>query len=474
MSLELEKLILTSALSNIDYSSKIIQHFKSEFFSSSDSATIAKIFQKYFNEYKSLPTKDSLKVELEELKGISEETYRSSKVLIDQILDEKRVETVKKLDIEYILNKTEKYFKQQACQIAVLESVSIMEGESKKVPLESIPDLLKEAVSISFDVNIGHDYITNSEERFESYHSQIETVEFHLKAMNSVTNGGAKLKSLVVPIAPTGVGKSFFMTSWAADLITKGHDVLYITLEMAETIIAERIDANLFNVKFDELKVMPKSTFMANISKLKSENRLGSLKIKEYAPGTFSSQDLRVLLNKLKQIGFKPKVIMLDYINLAKSYRHQDISASGPYFKAVAEEMRGVAMDYNAVLCSPTQTNRDGLDGADFSLKAISESIGVAYTADFSFAMIETDDMRAKQQMRLKLLKNRWGSLDRPNSFMIKIDKSKMQMGDYDIVSQNSHQESEKKQYTNQPKNDIMQTQSDDESSEDLSVLLNF
>lgn len=435
MNTELEKIILTLTVNDTHFAAKVNPHFKPEYFSNPETTTVAKLYQDFFQKYNALPTSESLKIELENMSSISQETFSNTKILIDDLYESKKVSALSKIEPEFILKKTENYFKQQACHYAILESLAIIEGENKKLKTEAIPDILKNAISISFDTDIGHDYIDNALDRFDSYHKVEVKVPFPLNGLNLITGGGAVKKSLITPVAPTGVGKSFFMTAWAADLIRNMYDVLYITLEMPEEQIAQRVDMNLFNFTKNEVTNSPKSTFISNIQTLKKKG-IGKLKIKEYVTGTFDANHLRSLLKELKQKeNFQPHVIMIDYLSLMASYRSTNVSDTYGYNKAIAEEIRGVAMEFNLIVVAPMQTNRTAINQADFTLSEIAESAGVAHTADFMFGLIQTEEMGKVNQMRIKQLKNRWGDVTRPSSFMINVDKSKMQLFDGDDLT---------------------------------------
>lgn len=433
MSLELEKIILTLMLNDNEFSSKVFPYFKTDYFQDSSHNAVATIFKKYQEEYNSLPSLAAMEIELAEQKNLSEQTYTDTKNLLTKLYNPDVVQHSKELSKEHILEKTEKYFKQQSCMLAVYKAIDILENKSANY--DNIPELLKTAVSVSFDQNIGHDYIRDAQNRFEEYHNVETLLPFKLTALNMVTGGGCGYKSLIVPVAPTGIGKSFFMTDWASYLIKNAYNVLYVTLELSETKIAERIDMNLMDCTKQQLKQMPSMTFNSKINSIKSQ-AIGSLKIKEYPSGVFNANHLRHLLKELKlKEDFVPNIVFIDYINLMASYRNMDASNSYAQVKAVAEEVRGVAMEQNLIVCSPTQTNRSGVNTNDFNLTEISESLGIAMTADFIFGLIQTDDMADNHQMKIKQLKNRWGDISKPSSFMINVNKSKMQMFDGDDVS---------------------------------------
>ena len=282
---QLEKIILSSLLNDGDYSRKVMPYVQASFFSTTEASVVTSVILKYSEEYNSIPTKDTLEVELDNQKALSTEVYTNAKVLIGAIFKPDVVDGVKKLDQDWRLDKTEKYFRQQSCYAAVMNSINILEGEDKKNTPEAIPGILEQALNIHFDNDVGHDYFADADSRFDYYHNTEVKIPFLLTAMNNITNGGAVKKSLVVPVAPTGVGKSFFMTAWSSFLLKLGYKVLYVTLEMAEEKIAERIDANLMDVAINDLKSIPRDIFGNKISALRGSH-LGTLRIKEYPSST--------------------------------------------------------------------------------------------------------------------------------------------------------------------------------------------
>lgn len=432
---ELEKVIMTLMLNDNDFSSKVIPYFNPEYFSVEPLKNVARLFKRYTDEYNALPSEAALRIELEQQTGITQETFKDASVAITDLYSDKFINVAKSADKSHIITNTEKYFRLQSCYIAMMKSLDILDSNKKGKELDEIPEILKEAISISFDTNIGHDYITDAESRFESYHNVERTLPFRLTALNLITHGGAGFKSLIVPVAPTGVGKSFFMTDWSAYLLQNGYNVLYVTLELSEEKIAERIDMNLMDITKQDLLKLPPSTFRNKIAHIKS-NPIGRIKIKEYVSGVFHANHLRHLLKELKlKENFEPDIVMVDYLNLMASYREPTKGDSYSYFKSVSEELRGVAMEYGIIACSPTQTNRDAINQPDFTLSQISESMGVAHTADLMFGLIQTEEMAKNNQIRIKQLKNRWGDITRPTSFMINVDKSKMQMFNGDDIS---------------------------------------
>lgn len=433
----IEQLIISAILNSAEYRSKVYPHIRKELFISGVAPTLIEIIQKYNDDYRAFPNREAMLIELDSKPGLTEESYTASKEAIKLAFSDQMKGAVDKIDMDWFFDKSESYLKMNSCHLAVMDSLSILDGENKKLTPEAIPDILKKALSITFDNNVGHDYIEDADARFEFYHTHEQRIPFKLKALNDVTQGGFPRKSLVVPVAPTGVGKSLFLTDWSGWLITKGYDVLYVTLEMAEERIGERIDAALMDVTMSDLKEMPKVTFDNKLNTLK-RNTLGSLKIKEYPPGTFNANHLRFLCQDLKnKQNFVPDIIMVDYLNLLSSYRMRDNSNSYNYIKAVTEELRGVAMELDIVICSPTQTNRQGMGATDYELTEISESAGIAMTADGVFGLISSPELEELGHMRIKQLKNRYGDINRPSSFVIGVNRSKMQLYDLDDVSSN-------------------------------------
>lgn len=434
MTTQLEKIIISSLLNDGDYARKVLPHVQPMFFSTNEAATVVDMLLVYNEKYSTLPTKDALLVELESTKMLSTEAYTHANLLLEQVFKPEIVASVCDLDEVWRLDKTEKYFKQQSCHIAVLQSISILEGEDKKVAPEAIPGILEEALNISFDTDVGHDYFDDAEDRFDYYHRTDVRIPFLLTALNNVTNGGAVKKSLIVPVAPTGVGKSFFMTAWAAFLLKLGYNVLYITLELPEEKIGERIDANLMDIAINDLGTVPKDVFTNKINDLK-RTHLGKLKIKEYPSSGFNALILKGLIGELKAKNkWKPDIVMIDYLNLVSPLSAINGSDTYNSLKNAAREIRSVAMELDIVTVAPTQTNREGVGAADYSLTEISESMGIAHYADMIFGLIETTELAENMQLRIKQLKNRWGDINKPSSFVISVNKAKMQMHDYDEV----------------------------------------
>lgn len=433
MSNSIETLIISGILHVPDYQTKVFPYIKADIFEEQSVSTLFNLTKSYYDQYSKLPTQDSLSIELDNTTGLSELVFQETKKLIAKVHTDSVVTGTKGQDLDWMVDTTEKYVINRSCYLAVLDAHAIVTGENKNVKIDAIPDLLKEAVNISFDTEIGHDYMEDFEKRYDFYHNVLQRIPFSLSMLNHITKGGVPRKTLTVPVAPTGVGKSVFMTDWSAYLLEAGYNVLYITLEMAEERIAERIDAKLMNVTVDDLQTLPREIFCNKINTLKKKP-LGKIIIKEYATGTFNSNHLRHVIQELKiKKGIVPDVIMVDYLNLVGSYRVTMGGGSYGYIKAVSEELRGVAMQFNCALVAPTQTSRAGQNATDFELNEVSESHGISMTADLMFGLISTPELEQLGHLRVKQLKNRFGNLFAPNSFLIGAHRAKMTLFDVDL-----------------------------------------
>ena len=369
MSNSIETLIISGILHVPDYQTKVFPYIKADIFEEQSVSTLFNLTKSYYDQY------SSLSIELDNTTGLSELVFQETKKLIAKVHTDSVVTGTKGQDLDWMVDTTEKYVINRSCYLAVLDAHAIVTGENKNVKIDAIPDLLKEAVNISFDTEIGHDYMEDFEKRYDFYHNVLQRIPFSLSMLNHITKGGVPRKTLTVPVAPTGVGKSVFMTDWSAYLLEAGYNVLYITLEMAEERIAERIDAKLMNVTVDDLQTLPREIFCNKINTLKKKP-LGKIIIKEYATGTFNSNHLRHVIQELKiKKGIVPDVIMVDYLNLVGSYRVTMGGGSYGYIKAVSEELRGVAMQFNCALVAPTQTSRAGQNATDFELNEVSECV---------------------------------------------------------------------------------------------------
>lgn len=431
----METVIIGSLLHNGDYSVAVLPHAKEEFFENDAHKTLFSIVHDYYGKYSSMPTKEALQVELESVKGLSEEAFQESGDLIDRLFEPNVIEGLKAQDKSWLLEKTEKQFKDRACYLAIMRSVDIIDGSDKKYSRDAIPDLLAEAIRISFDSDVGHDYFDNWEGRHAYYNRVENKIPFPLYMMSKVTNGGPTKKSLSIGIAGTGIGKSIWLCNCAAHYMMNGYKVLYITLEMSEEDIGQRIDARLFQTKMDDVKSMSKNVFENAITKAKAKAK-GKLVIKQYPPRTITVKHIEALLNELKlKNNFVPDVICLDYLTLLNSYMLGKSGLDNMYItgKYVAEETRALAIRKDIMIMSASQTNRNGQTDQDFDLTDLGESHAISQTVDFAFGMMTNTEMEAMGHIRIKLLKSRFGSISTPGSFVVGLDRPKMTFYDIDM-----------------------------------------
>tara|TARA_B100000212_G_scaffold336610_1_gene310191 strand:- start:128 stop:1303 length:1176 start_codon:yes stop_codon:yes gene_type:complete len=340
---------------------------------------------------------------------------------------------------EWLLNSTEKWCQDRAIYLAIMESINVIDGKNQSLTKNAVPEILSDALAVSFDTNVGHDYIDNSDDRFDFYHRVEDRLPFDLENFNDITKGGIPNKTLNIALAGTGVGKSLFMCHVAASSLMQGKNVLYITLEMAEERIAERIDANLFNLPIDQLESLSKKMFDDKIAKIAKRN-IGKLIVKEYPTGAAHASHFRALLNELKlKKQFEPDIIFIDYLNICSSSRMKGLGGainSYSYVKAIAEELRGLAVEFNVPVFSATQTTRSGYSNTDVGLEDTSESFGLPATADFMFALISTEDLQRLGQMMVKQLKNRYNDPTYKKRFVVGVDRSRMRLYDVEESAQ--------------------------------------
>ena len=431
MSDRIERIILRNLFYNEDFTRKALPFIKSEFFTNHNESTLFGEINEFVNKYKNLPTKETILVELNKRKDLKEEELSEIKTIVNK-LDNQEVE------LQWLLDTTEKFCKDRAVHNAVLEGIQILDGKDKKQNPEAIPTILSNALAVSFDNHIGHDYIDDAEARFEFYHKKEKRFKFDLNYFNRITKGGVPSKTLNIALAGTGVGKSLFMCHAASNWLTQGKNVLYITLEMAEERIAERVDANLFDVTIDDLHAMPKDMYDNKVSKLQKKT-IGQLIIKEYPTASAHSGHFRALLNELSlKKTFKPDVVFIDYLNICASSRFKGGNISSYfYIKAIAEELRGLAVEFDVPIFSATQTTRSGFTSTDIGLEDTAESFGLPATADFKFALISNDELDQLNQLKVKQLKNRFGDPSMNRSFIIGVDRSKMRLFDVEASAQN-------------------------------------
>jgi archaellum biogenesis ATPase FlaH len=406
---------------------KVLPFVKNEYFE----GVYRQLFKevgKFVSKYNRLPTQESFKVELDDSE-FSDEHYRHAVEILPEIFK------TEEIDYDWLLDKTEKWCQDRALHNAVMESISIIDGKHQSLTKNALPEILSDALAVNFDANIGHDYIENFSERFEFYHKDEERIAFDLDYFNKITKGGLPNKTLNIALAGTGVGKSLFMCHVAAAALTEGKNVLYITMEMAEERIAERIDANLLNIPIDQLEKLSKDMFSQKVSQLAKQTN-GRFIIKEYPTGQAHSGHFRALLNELKlKKKFEPDIIFIDYLNICASSRMKGMGGainSYTYVKAIAEELRGLAVEFDVPLISATQTTRSGYSNSDVGLEDTSESFGLPATADLMFALVSTEELEQQGQIMVKQLKNRYNDPTYKKRFVLGIDRAKMRLFDVD------------------------------------------
>ena len=441
-----EKTILRNLIHNEDFTRKVLPFLKVDFFKNRDEIILFNLINDFVVKYNNLPNKEALTIEISNLKNITEDEFNLTNKLLDNL---KEGITVPSVDQQWLLDTTEKFCKERAVHNAILSGIKILDGKDKKRTPESIPNILSDALAVSFDEHIGHDYFKQTEDRFEYYHRVEERLKFQLNYFNRATKGGLPPKTLNVALAGTGVGKSLFMCHVASSMLTQGKNVLYITLEMAEERIAERIDANLLDVTIDELYEMPKNYYDNKIEKLRKGVE-GQLIIKEYPTASAHSGHFKALLDELAlKKSFKPDVMFIDYLNICASSRFKGGNISSYfYIKAIAEELRGLAVRYNVPIMTATQTTRTGFMSSDIGLEDTSESFGLPATADFMFALITNEELEALNQMKIKQLKNRYNDPAINRAFIIGVDRAKMRLYDVEQTAQkivDSNQETKDK-----------------------------
>ena len=429
---KVENLVLKNLLLDEEYVRKALPFIKAEYFTEIKEKELFKVISKYFTDYNAIPTKEALEIEVGTLKNISDEQHGQIVQLIRDIDSEKS-------DYDWILDTTEKWCKERAVYLALMESIKIAEGNDEKRATGAIPSILSEALAVSFDNHIGHDYLEDYEERYEFYHQTEEKIPFDLEFFNRITKGGLPNKTLNIALAGTGVGKSLFMCHVASSVLLQSKNVLYITLEMAEEKIAERIDANLLSVDIQQLDQLPKMMFDSKVQKIAKKTQ-GQLIIKEYPTAAASVGHFRALLNDLAlKKSFKPDIIFIDYLNICASSRYSKLGNvnSYSYIKAIAEELRGLAVEANVPIVSATQTTRSGYGSSDVDLTDTSESFGLPATADLMFALISTEELEEINQIMVKQLKNRYNDPTLNKRFVIGIDRAKMRLYDVEQSAQN-------------------------------------
>ena len=428
----IENAIFGNLVYNEEYARKCIPFLKEEYFSTQDQKALFRLIKEYVDKYNSFPTREVMAIDLSNTEGISEETFKNCKELISGLTHDKSTK------IDWLLDQTEKFCQDKAVYNAIMASIGILDDSTGKTSKGAIPQILSDALAVSFDTHIGHDFIEDADSRFDFYHTKETRIPFDLDYLNKITNGGLPKKTLNIALAGTGVGKSLFMCHCAAANMLDGLNVLYITLEMAEERIAERIDANLLDVTIDDLKLIPKDTFDKKIARVKGKTS-GKLVIKEYPTACAGSANFRHLLNELKlKKKFEPAIIYIDYLNICMSSRIKHGANVNSYtlIKAIAEELRGLAVEFNVPIVSATQTTRSGYSSSDVGLEDTSESFGLPATADFMFAIISSEELQQYNQIMVKQLKNRYNDPGLFTKFVVGVDRSKMRLYDVEQSAQ--------------------------------------
>jgi len=424
----IEQTILRNLLTDENYMRKVLPFIKPDYFEGVY-RILFKEAGKFVGKYNKLPTSESFIIELDQSDRLTGEQYSLANDIIPHLFSREEI------DENWLLDTTEKWCQDRAIYNAIMESITIIDGKHDSLTKNALPDLLQKALGVGFDANIGHDYIENVEERYEFYHTEEDRIPFDLQYFNKITKGGVPRKTLNIALAGTGVGKSLFMCHVGASALVEGKNVLYITMEMAEERIAERIDANLLNIPIDQLSNIPKTDFTQKVANL-AKKTTGKLIVKEYPTGSAHSGHFRALLNELKlKKQFEPDIIFIDYLNICASSRMKGMGGainSYSYIKAIAEELRGLAVEFDVPIFSATQTTRSGYSNSDVGLEDTSESFGLPATADLMFALISTEELEQMGQIAVKQLKNRYNDPTLHKRFVLGVDRSKMRLYDVD------------------------------------------
>ena len=427
----IETTILRNLIYDEEFSRKVIPFIELDYFEQRTEKVIFEEISKFIIKYGSSITTEALAIQLEDRDDLTETEIKESRDIVSLFTDNS-------VDGQWLVDTTEKWCRDRAIYLALMESISLADGKDDKKGRDAIPSILSNALAVSFDNHIGHDYLEDYEDRYESYHRKEERIEFDLDLFNKITKGGIPNKTLNIALAGTGVGKSLFMCHVASSVLLQGKNVLYITLEMAEEKIAERIDANLLNVNIQNITDLPKAMFEKKVHKLKKKTE-GELIIKEYPTASAHAGHFKALLNELSlKKSFKPDIIFIDYLNICASSRYRAGSNvnSYSYIKAIAEELRGLAVEANLPIVSATQTTRSGYASSDVDLTDTSESFGLPATADLMFALISTEELEGLNQIMVKQLKNRYNDPTIYKRFVIGIDRAKMRLYDCEQKAQ--------------------------------------
>lgn len=433
----IENVIINNLTHSDEYARKVLPFLKEEYFTDDSYKLFYGIIDEFYQKYNKSPSLESLTVSVSEYENIPEQTFRELKEILKSIRKDQ------KTDYEWLVDKTEAFCQDRALYNAIKEGMKIYSGEHKDLKREAIPDVLTDALSVAFDTHIGHDYLEDFEERYEYYNNPEEKIPFDIDMLNRITKGGVSKKALIVFMASTGVGKTLVMCHLAAAHLMMGYNVLYITMEMAEERISERIDANMLDIRLDSLTSMPKDEYTKKIKKVTSRTK-GKLIVKEYPTAGASVTHFRNLIKELKlKRKFVPDVIYVDYLNICMSSRVKIGQSGGSYgyVKSIAEELRGLGVEHNVPVFSATQSNREGYNNSDIDLTNTSESIGLPQTADMFIGLMDDEYLSQRGQLKFKQLKNRWGDINNPKNFLVGIDRSKMRLHDIDNPTEGIQQQ---------------------------------
>ena len=422
----IETTILRNLLFTEEYYRKVVPFIKADYFQEYDERIIFEEIQDFSGKYDKIPTQEVILINLQNRSDLTEDNFQSASTIVNSLSNEW-------VDFEWLCDATEKWCQDRAIYLALMQSIKIADGGDKKLDKGAIPSILQDALAVSFDEHIGHDYIEQSQDRYEFYHKTEEKIPFDLEKFNYITKGGIPNKTLNIALAGTGVGKSLFMCHCASSVLLQGRNVLYITCEMAEEKIAERIDANLLNVNIRDIQDLPEVLYNSKVQEIARKTQ-GKLIIKEYPTASAHAGHFKALLSDLSlKKDFKPDIIFIDYLNICASARYKGaIVNSYTYVKAIAEELRGLAVENNVPIVSATQTTRAGFGSSDPDLTDTSESFGLPATADLMFALISTEELEQQGRLMVKQLKNRYNDPTNSRKFMIGIDRSKMKL--YDVA----------------------------------------
>lgn len=428
----LEKTILSNLIYNEEFCRKVFPYIKEEYFDENSYKRIFSTFSEYVNVYKEPPSIEALKISIDKRTDLNEQSYKDINEVIDQFqIDEKT-------NPDWLISETERFCQDKDLYNSIRKAILILDGQDKEYDKGAIPKLLSESLGISFDTHIGHDFLEDFDARFDYYHRKEERLPFDIELMNKITKGGLPRKSMTVLLATTGGGKSLVKCHMAASNLLFGKNVLYITMELAEEEVSRRIDANILDVTLDELMDMPKDVYEKKINRIKGKTT-GKLIVKEYPTGSAHTGHFRHMLNELRlKKNFVPDVIFVDYLNICASARVKGAAAGNSYtlVKSIAEEVRGLAMEFDCAIVTSSQFNRSGYDNSDVDLTNTSESMGITHTADAIFALITSEELESLGQLMIKQLKNRWGDLSYYRRFVIGIERAKMKLFNLEDVAQ--------------------------------------